>query len=114
MGAKVRPSHLERDAYVSGRQSTGHHVRSQPESQRRQYALANHARGLGFAQVVVIDEAMGRSGPGRQERPGFALEASRLARNNRAWHHLIDLCALTETLLIDADGIYEPRQLHDR
>ena len=84
MGAQVRPSHLERDAYVSGRQSTGHHVRSQPESQRRQYALANHARGLGFAQVVVIDEAMGRSGPGRQERPGPASSSQRYVRAGSA------------------------------
>jgi len=78
----------------------------------------------------VIDEDVGRSGTGRHERPGFgqllaavcegrvgavfALEAFRLARNNRDWHHLIDLCALTETLLIDDDGIYDPRQLNDR
>lgn len=80
--------------------------------------------------MVVIDEDLGRSGSGIQERPGFgrllasvcqglagavfALEASRLARNNRDWHHLVDLCALTETLLIDCDGIYDPRQLNDR
>jgi DNA invertase Pin-like site-specific DNA recombinase len=130
MSTKIHPSHLQRDAYVYVRQSTGHQVRSHPESQRRQYALAEHARGLGFAQGIVIDEDIGRSGTGRHERPGFgqllaavcegrvgavfALEASRLARNNRDWHHLIDLCALTETLLIDDDGIYDPRQLNDR
>ena len=78
----------------------------------------------------MIDEDLGRSGGGTQERPGFgrlltsvcqgiagavfALEASRLARNNRDWHHLVDLCALTETLLIDSDGIYDPRQMNDR
>src|SRR5262245_65498444 len=130
MSTKINPIHLQRDAYVYVRQSTGHQVRAHPESQHRQYALADHARGLGFAQVVVIDEDVGRSGTGRQERPGFgqllaavcrgsgragfALEASRLARNNRDWHHLIDLCALTETLLMDDDGIYDPRQLNDR
>jgi DNA invertase Pin-like site-specific DNA recombinase len=130
MSTKIHPSHLQRDAYVYIRQSTGHQVRSHPESQRRQYALADQARGLGFAHVIVIDEDVGRSGTGRHERPGFgqllaavcegrvgavfALEASRLARNNRDWHHLIDLCALTETLLIDDDGIYDPRQLNDR
>jgi DNA invertase Pin-like site-specific DNA recombinase len=80
--------------------------------------------------VVVIDEDLGRSGSGSQERMGFgrllasvcqglagavfALEASRLARNNRDWHHLVDLCALAETLLIDTDGIYDPRSLNDR
>ena len=121
MSPKITPSHLQRDAYVYVRQATGHQVRSHPESQRRQYALAEQARGLGFAQVIVIDEDVGRSGMGRHERPGFgqrlaavcagrvgavfALEASRLARNNRDWHHLIDLCAWTATLLIDDAGI---------
>jgi len=78
----------------------------------------------------MIDDDVGRSGPGLPESPGLgqrlaavcqgkggavvALEASRLARNNRAWHHLIDLCALTDTLLIDDDGIYDPRQLNER
>ena len=130
MSPKIHAIHLQRDAYVYVRQSTGHQVRAHPESQRRQYALADQARGLGFAHVIVIDEDVGRSGTGRHERPGFgqllaavceghvgavfALEASRLARNNRDWHHLIDLCALTETLLIDDDGIYDPRQLNDR
>jgi DNA invertase Pin-like site-specific DNA recombinase len=130
MSTKMSSSHLQRDAYIYVRQSTGHQVRAHPESPRRQYALADQARGLGFAQVIVIDEDGGRSGTGRHERPGFgqrlaavcagrvgavfALEASRLARHNRAWHHRIDLCALTETWLIDDDGIYDPRQLHDR
>ena len=130
MSDKMNPSHRQRTAYVSVRQSTGQQVRAHQESQRRQYALADHARGLGFAQVVIIDEDLGRSGTGLQERPGLgqllaavcegkvgavvALEASRLARNNRDWHHLIDLCALTETLLIDDDGLYDPRQLNDR
>src|ERR1700752_4657135 len=92
--------------------------------------LADRAKQLGFAKVIVIDDDLGRSGGGTHERPGFgrllaavcqgiagavfALEASRLARNNRDWHHLVDLCALTETLLIDCDGIYDPRQLNDR
>jgi DNA invertase Pin-like site-specific DNA recombinase len=130
MSTKMNPLHLQRDAYVYGRQSTGHQVRAHPESQRRQSALADHARGLGCAHVSVMDEDVGRSGTGRHERPGFgqllaavcagrvgavfALEASRLARNNRDWHHRIDLCALTETWLIDDDGISEPRQLNDR
>ena len=92
--------------------------------------LSQRARELGFTQVVVIDEDLGRSGSGLQERPGFgrllaavcqgaagavvALEASRLARNNRDWHHLVDLCGLTDTLLIDDDGIYDPKLLNDR
>src|SRR5205814_1813447 len=100
------------------------------EGQQRQYDLAQRARQLGFGQVVVIDEDLGRSGSGLQERPGFgrllaavcsgdvgavlALEASRLARNNRDWHHLIDLCAMAATLVIDHDGVYDPRLLNDR
>jgi DNA invertase Pin-like site-specific DNA recombinase len=79
---------------------------------------------------VVIDEDLGKSGSGSVERSGFgrlltavcegtvgaifALEASRLARNNRDWHHLIDLCAMTNTLVIDEDGVYDPRALNDR
>ena len=130
MSEKIKPQHLERGAYVYVRQSTPYQVRNNLESKQRQYALEGRAQQLGFSKVVVIDEDLGRSGSGIQERPGFgrllasvcqglagavfALEASRLARNNRDWHHLVDLCALTETLLIDCDGIYDPRQLHDR
>jgi len=130
MSDKIKAHHLERGAYVYVRQSTPYQVRNHLESKERQYALAARAEQLGFGKVVVIDDDLGRSGAGTQERPGFgrllasvcqglagavfALEASRLARNNRDWHHLVDLCALTETLLIDSDGIYEPRQLNDR
>jgi DNA invertase Pin-like site-specific DNA recombinase len=130
MNEKVKAYHLERGAYVYVRQSTPYQVRNNLESKERQYALEGRARQLGFSKVVVIDEDLGRSGSGIQERPGFgrllasvcqglagavfALEASRLARNNRDWHHLVDLCALTETLLIDSDGVYDPRQLNDR
>lgn len=105
-------------------------VRHNLESQRRQYELAELARGLGFASVTVIDEDQGRSGSGSVQRTGFlrlldlvfqgqvgavfALEASRLARNNRDWHHLVDLCAVAETLVIDHDGVYDPRLLNDR
>jgi DNA invertase Pin-like site-specific DNA recombinase len=130
MSEKIKAHHLGREAYVYVRQSTPHQVRNHLESKERQYALAGRAEQLGFSKVVVIDEDLGRSGAGTQERPGFgrllasvcqglvgavlALEASRLARNNRDWHHLVDLCALTETLLIDSDGVYDPRQLDDR
>ena len=130
MSEKISPSHLERTAYVYVRQSTMHQVREHRESQRRQYALADRARKLGFRDVVVVDDDLGRSGSGSVERRGFArlleavcsgivgavlaLEASRLARNNRDWHHLIDLCTLADTLVIDHDGVYHPRQLNDR
>jgi DNA invertase Pin-like site-specific DNA recombinase len=122
--------HLSRAAYVYIRQSSSQQVRFHLEGQKRQYGLAERARQLGFKEVVVLDEDLGRSGSGVQERPGFgrllaavcqglagavvALEASRLARNNRDWHHLVDLCALTATVLIDDDGIYDPKLLNDR
>src|SRR5688572_27388586 len=111
MSNKISASHLERAAYVYIRQSTLHQVRHNLESNRRQYELQARARELGFREVLVIDDDLGISGTGSQERPGFgrlltavcagqvgavfALEASRLARNNRDWHHLIDLCVLT-------------------
>ena len=71
MREKIRPTHLHRTAYVYVRQSSNHQVRYHQESQRRQYALADRARALGFGQVVIIDEDLGRSGTGLQERPGF-------------------------------------------
>jgi DNA invertase Pin-like site-specific DNA recombinase len=130
MNEKIQPKHRERAAYVYVRQSTRHQIREHPEGRKRQYALESRARSQGFDQVVVIDEDLGRSGTGNAERPGFgrllaavcegtvgavfALEASRLARNNRDWHHLIDLCAMTETLVIDEDGVYDPRWANDR
>jgi DNA invertase Pin-like site-specific DNA recombinase len=130
MSEKIREEHLQRGAYIYVRQSTPYQVRNHLEGKERQYALAERAKQLGFSKVIVIDEDLGRSGSGAQERLGFgrllasvcqglagavfALEASRLARNNRDWHHLVDLCALAETLLIDTDGIYDPRSLNDR
>src|SRR5262245_17739900 len=130
MNERIKPEHLQRAAYVYVRQSTTYQVRHHREGQQRQYELEPRARQLGFGHVVLIDEDLGRSGSGMQERPGFgrllaavcqglagavlALEASRLARNNRDWHHLVDLCALTGTLLIDDDGIYDPKVLNDR
>jgi len=130
MSDKITSEHKQRAAYVYVRQSSAHQVRHHLEGQRQQYALADRAQSLGFAKTVIIDEDQGRSGSGLTQRPGFgqllnavcaneagaifALEASRLARNNRDWHHLVDLCAMTETLLIDGDGVYDPRQLNDR
>lgn len=130
MNDKIQPHHRERAAYVYVRQSTGHQVRHHHQGRQRQYDLAAHARELEFSRVVVIDEDQGRTGSGLVERPGFqsllaavcgnrvgavfALEASRLARNNHDWHHLIELCALTNTLIVDADGVYEPKHLNDR
>src|ERR1700752_3791891 len=125
MNEKINPEHLSRAAYVCGRQSRGHQVRHHQERLLRQYALADRAQRLGFAKVGVSDDDLGVTGAGTPERHGFgrlftagcqkaagavvALEASRLARNNRDWYHLIDLWAMPETLLIDEEGIYDPR-----
>jgi DNA invertase Pin-like site-specific DNA recombinase len=130
MNGKVQSEHLHRRAIVYVRQSTPGQVVNHTEGQRHQYALAEKARAMGFASVDTIDDDLGRSGSGLVERPGFqrlvalvcgaevgavfCLEASRLARNGRDWHHMIDLCALVGTLVIDADGIYDPRLINDR
>jgi DNA invertase Pin-like site-specific DNA recombinase len=130
MNPKITSDHLGRGAIVYVRQSTMGQVAENTESQRRQYALAESARTIGFASVTVIDDDLGRSGSGLMERPGFqklvasvcagsvgavfCIEASRLARNGRDWHHLIDLCALVGTLVVDPDGIYDPRLVNDR
>jgi DNA invertase Pin-like site-specific DNA recombinase len=127
---KVAADHLKRRAIVYIRQSSPIQVANNLESQRRQYALADQARQLGFQQVEVIDEDLGRSGSGQVDRPGFArlvaevctgsvgavfcIEASRLARNGRDWHHLIELCGLVRALVVDPDGVYDPGLLNDR
>jgi DNA invertase Pin-like site-specific DNA recombinase len=130
MNPKITPDHLSRGAVVYVRQSTVGQVLEHTESQHRQYDLANAARTLGFASVTVIDDDLGRSGSGLVERPGFqklvasvcggsigavyCIEASRLARNGRDWHHLIDLCAVVGAIVIDPDGVYDPRLVNDR
>lgn len=130
MSSKITPDHLGRTAVVYVRQSTMAQVMGNLESQRRQYDLAGAAEAAGFASVTVIDDDLGRSGSGSMQRPGFerlvamvcsgdvgavyCIEASRLARNGRDWHHLIDLCALAGALVIDPDGAYDPRLVNDR
>jgi DNA invertase Pin-like site-specific DNA recombinase len=130
MSAKIAADHLARGAVIYIRQSTMTQVLGNLESQKRQYALADAARAAGFASVTVIDDDLGRSGSGLAARPGFqrlvaelcagavgavyCIEASRLARNGRDWHHLVDLCALTGALVIDPDGVHDPRLMNDR
>jgi DNA invertase Pin-like site-specific DNA recombinase len=130
MNLKLTAECLRRRALVYVRQSSPTQVIQNQESQRRQYALVDRARELGFADVITIDEDLGRSGSGLIERPGFqrlvaevctgevgavlSLEASRLARNGRDWHHLIELCGMVGTVVIDHDGIYDPVLLNDR
>lgn len=126
---KISAEHLRRRAYVYIRQSTPDQVHRNRESQRRQYALADRARELGWEEVEVIDEDLGRSAAGTK-RPGFermlgglcdgrvgavfCVDASRLARNGRDWHTLLEFCSVVGSLLIDADGIYDPRDPNDR
>src|SRR5438132_6772694 len=130
MNPKISADHLKRRAIIYIRQSSPGPVVHNQESQRRQYGLADHARQLGFQQVEIIDEDLGRSGSGQVERPGFqhlvsevctgevgavlCSEASRLARNGRDWHHLIELCGLVNALVIDPEGMYDPRLINDR
>jgi excisionase family DNA binding protein len=126
---KVTPEHLARGAFVYVRQSTNDQVLNNHESRRRQYGLVDRARALGWGAVEVIDDDLGRSGSGIA-RPGFekllaaicegrvgavvSIEASRLARNGRDWHTLLEFCGLVGTLIVDEDGVYDPRHPNDR
>jgi len=126
---KITADHLSRAAFVYIRQSTADQLVHNQESRRRQYGLADRAKQLGWAIVEVVDDDLGRSGGGIT-RPGFerllaaicegrvgavfAIEASRLARNGRDWHTLIEFCGLVGTVIVDEDGIYDPRHPNDR
>jgi DNA invertase Pin-like site-specific DNA recombinase len=127
---KLTSERLLRTAVVYVRQSTPTQVTHNLESQRRQYGLEDRARELGFQHISVIDEDLGRTGSGLAERPGFqrlvaqvcagevgavfCIEASRLARNGRDWHHLIELCGMVGAVLVDLDGVYDPNLINDR
>jgi DNA invertase Pin-like site-specific DNA recombinase len=131
MSAMITPSHLSKPAYIYVRQSTPAQVRHNQESTERQYALQDKALALGWPQrsIRVLDRDLGRSGAqsaGREDfktlvadvsmsQVGavFALEVSRLARSNLDWHRLLELCALTHTLVIDTDGCYDPAEFND-
>src|SRR3989440_9896592 len=130
--SKVTASHLARTAYLYVRQSTLRQVVSNTESTQRQYALRQRAVALGWPaeQIVVIDCDQGHSGASSVDREGFqrlvaevgmgragivlGLEVSRLARNNADWHRLLEICALTGTLICDEDGLYDPGGFNDR
>jgi DNA invertase Pin-like site-specific DNA recombinase len=126
---KITPDHLSRSAYIYVRQSTPDQLINNSENRRRQYALTTRAQALGWENVVVIDDDLGRSGGGTG-RPGFerlltaictgaagavfAIEASRLARNGRDWHTLLEFSTLVNSLIVDEDGVYDPRLIKDR
>ncbi len=132
LSSKVKPGHLARKAIVYVRQSTAQQVLNHQESTARQYALDGRAVQLGWTpeSVVIVDEDQGRSGQSAEGRSGFAyllsevalnhvgiilgLETSRLARSNKDWHQLLDVCAIFQTLLADQDGVYDPTQYNDR
>jgi len=129
---KVTSSHLKRNAYLYIRQSTLRQVFENTESTERQYALRQQAVALGWPleSVIVIDSDLGQSGASAVDREGFqrlvaevgmgkagivlGLEVSRLARNNTDWHRLLEICALSDTLILDEDGIYDPSHFNDR
>lgn len=128
---KVSTSHLSRHAYLYVRQSTPRQVYENGESTLRQYALRERAVALGWPteSIVVIDSDQGLSGADR-DREGFkhlvaevgmgragivlGLEVSRLARNSTEWCRLVEICALSETLILDEDGVYDPGDFNDR
>ena len=126
---KITAEQVGRCAFIYVRQSTVDQLLNNSESRRRQYGLADRARQLGWTTVEIIDDDLGRSGGGI-DRPGFqrllaaicegrvgavfAIEVSRLARNGRDWHTLIEFCGLVGTVIVDEDGIYDPRSSNDR
>ena len=128
---KVTAGHLARNAYLYVRQSTLRQVTENTESTHRQYALRARAHALGWPveKVIVIDSDLGQSGADR-DREGFrtlvgevsmgnaglvlGLEVSRLSRSSSDWHRLLELCAMTDTLILDEDGLYDPRHFNDR
>jgi DNA invertase Pin-like site-specific DNA recombinase len=129
---KVTPAHLKRSAYVYIRQSTLRQVFENTESTKRQYALKEKAVALGWTleSIVVIDSDLGQSAAQAADREGFqrlvadvslgkagivlGLEVSRLARNSTDWHRLLEICALSDTLIADEDGLYNPAHFNDR
>jgi DNA invertase Pin-like site-specific DNA recombinase len=129
---KVNAGHLKRNAYLYVRQSTLRQVFENTESTKRQYALRQHAVALGWPveRIIVIDNDLGQSGASAVDREGFqklvtevglgkagivlGLEVSRLARNSTDWHRLLGICALTDTLILDEDGVYDPSYFNDR
>jgi len=129
---KVTTSHVRREAYLYVRQSTLRQVFENTESTKRQYALRDRAIALGWPseRIVIIDSDLGQSGASATDREGFqrlvcevglghvgivlGLEVSRLARSSTDWHRLLEICALTDTLILDEDGVYDPGHFNDR
>ncbi|CAD6563229.1 recombinase family protein [Paraburkholderia sabiae] len=128
---KVQASHLKSNAFLYIRQSTLRQVFENTESTKRQYALRQRAVALGWSEdrIIAIDSDLGQSGAS-SDREGFqrlvaevgvghagivlGLEVSRLARNSTDWHRLLEICAITDTLILDEEGVYDPAHFNDR
>jgi len=130
MSDKIQPHHLERKAILYVRQSSAHQVLHNRESRALQYAMRGRLDQLGWSKIETVDEDLGRSAAGSVERAGFermvaevclgkvgavaAREVSRFARNSRDWQQLIEMCRVVDTVLIDQEAVYAPRQSNDR
>jgi DNA invertase Pin-like site-specific DNA recombinase len=130
MSDKIRPQHVARKAMLYVRQSSAYQVNHNLESQRLQYAMQDRLHQLGWREVEVVDEDLGRSAAGTVTRAGFermvaevclgnvggvaAREVSRFARNSREWQHLVEVCRVVDTVLIDLEAVYCPRLSNDR
>jgi DNA invertase Pin-like site-specific DNA recombinase len=130
MSEKIKPQHLARKAILYVRQSSAHQVLNNLESQKLQYAMQEQLRSLGWQDIEIIDEDLGRSAAGSVTRTGFermvsqvclghvgavcAREVSRFARNSREWQQLVEVCRIVDTLLIEQETVYSPRQSNDR
>ncbi|HEY9855121.1 MAG TPA: recombinase family protein [Stenomitos sp.] len=130
--SKITDLHLDRIAIVYVRQSDPQQVLNHRESRERQYALADHAVALGWPRdrVMIVDDDQGRSGKTADRRGGFqrilaevtmehvglilGIEMSRIARNNKDWHNLLEMCAIFGTILADEDGVYDTLDINDR
>jgi DNA invertase Pin-like site-specific DNA recombinase len=130
MSEKIKPQHLERKAILYIRQSSAYQVSHNLESQKLQYAMQERLQQLGWREIEVVDEDLGRSAAGTVTRAGFermvaevclgevgavaAREVSRFARNSREWQQLVEVCRVVDTVLIDQETVYSPRQSNDR
>jgi DNA invertase Pin-like site-specific DNA recombinase len=130
MSEKIKPQHLERKAMLYVRQSSAYQVIHNLESQKLQYAMEERLRLLGWRDIEVVDEDLGRSASGTVTRAGFermvaevclgkvgavaAREVSRFARNSREWQQLVEVCRVVDTVLVDQETVYTPRQSNDR
>ena len=130
MSDKIRPQHVARKAMLYVRQSSAYQVHHNLESQRLQYAMRDRLQHLGWREIDVVDDDLGRSAAGTVTRAGFdrmvaevclghvggvaAREVSRFARNSREWQHLVEVCRVVDTVLIDLETVYSPRLSNDR